>query len=208
MGLWFLIVAVWVAYAATGAAHGVSVPWLVTIGCWASVDLVWRRLARGNAPAGDGRVLPLRSRVLTMIPYLLYCLPLGNVPILGVRLLPPSSPIRWAGAAMCVAGVGCAIHARRILAKNCGGPLHLGVSPAPGRLNGPTLSTYGQRCLDMLRLPRVRTPPDSPQGGRALSEVRAGLSVHRNEDSRSPQARRAGVARTARESGRSSDSSG
>src|SRR6187431_2299517 len=103
MGIWIVIVAIWAACAATGAVPGVSVPWLVTIGCWASVEVAWNRLARRIAPAADGcgapiRGAPIRTRVLTTIPHLLYCLPLDHVPILGFRLLPPLLSVQWAGA--------------------------------------------------------------------------------------------------------------
>jgi protein-S-isoprenylcysteine O-methyltransferase Ste14 len=118
MEIWLVIVITWVVHAAAGAAHGVSVPWLVTIGCWACVDLTWNRLARRNAPVADGRAVPIRLRIVTVIPHLLYCLPLRDVPILGLRLLPSSPPMQWVGAAMCVTGVGFAIYARRLLAKN------------------------------------------------------------------------------------------
>jgi protein-S-isoprenylcysteine O-methyltransferase Ste14 len=121
MGIWFAIVAIWAASAATGAVSGVSVPWLVTIGCWACLDLFWRLLGRGAQSADGNRRASIRSRVLTNIPHLLYCLPLSNVPILGQRLLPPSSSMQWAGAALCVAGVGFAIYARRVLAKSWSG---------------------------------------------------------------------------------------
>ena len=71
-----------------------------------------------------------------MIPHLLYCLPLDNVPILGFRLLPRSASMQWAGAAMCVIGVGFAIHARRVLAKSWSGdvaltPAHVLVQRGP-----------------------------------------------------------------------------
>ena len=128
MRIWIAIVVIWAAYAATRAVPGVSVPWLLTIACWASVDLAWHISAWGNAPAGDGRDTPMVSRVLTNIPHLLYCLPLDNVPILGLRLLPPLSSVQWAGAAMCVAGAGFGICARRVLAKSWSGDV--AITPA------------------------------------------------------------------------------
>jgi protein-S-isoprenylcysteine O-methyltransferase Ste14 len=128
MRIWIAIVVIWAAYAATGAVPGVSVPWLVTIGCWASVDLAWHLSAWGNGPAGDGRDAPMVSRVLTNSPHLLYCLPLHNVPILGLRLLPPLSSVQWAGAAMCAAGAGFGICARRVLAKSWSGDV--AITPA------------------------------------------------------------------------------
>jgi protein-S-isoprenylcysteine O-methyltransferase Ste14 len=128
MGIWFAIVAIWAAFAATGAVPGVSVPWLVTIGSWAFVDLAWHLSARGNAPTGNGGGAPMGSRVLTKIPYLLYCLPLDNVPILGLRLLPPLSSMQWTGAAMCVVGIGFGIYSRRVLAKSWSGDV--AITPA------------------------------------------------------------------------------
>jgi protein-S-isoprenylcysteine O-methyltransferase Ste14 len=128
MGIWIAIVVIWAAFAATGAVSGVSVPWLVTIGCWASVDLAWHLLARGNAPAGNGKGASMGSRVLTTIPYLLYCLPLDNVRILGLRFLQPSSSVQWAGAAMCVAGAVFGIWSRRVLAKRWSGDV--AITPA------------------------------------------------------------------------------
>ena len=100
MEIWLAIVAIWAACAAGGVVRDVSVPWLVTIACWACLDLFWHLAASGDAPAGDGRGTTIRLRVLTKIPHLLYCLPLRNVPILGQRLLPQLSSIQWAGAVM------------------------------------------------------------------------------------------------------------
>jgi protein-S-isoprenylcysteine O-methyltransferase Ste14 len=136
MGIWLVILAVWAACAATGAVRGANVPWLVTMGCWACVDLAWRLSARGNAPAGGGQVVAIRSRILATIPHLLYCLPLDNVPILGLRLLPPLLLMQWAGAAMCVAGVALGIYARHVLAKSWSGdvaitPVHALVQRGP-----------------------------------------------------------------------------
>jgi protein-S-isoprenylcysteine O-methyltransferase Ste14 len=128
MVIWFVIVAIWVASAATGAIPSVSVPWLVTIGCWASVDVAWNRLAGRIAPAADGCGAPFRSRVLTMIPHLLYCLPLDNVPILGLRLLPSLPSVQWAGAAMCLAGAAIGIYARCVLARSWSG--NVAITPA------------------------------------------------------------------------------
>ncbi len=56
-----------------------------------------------------------------MIPYLLYCLPLDHVPILGLRLLPPLPSVQWAGAAMCLAGAAFGIYARCVLARSWSG---------------------------------------------------------------------------------------
>jgi protein-S-isoprenylcysteine O-methyltransferase Ste14 len=128
MGIWIVIVAIWAACAATGAVSGVSVPWLVTIGCWASVDVAWNRLARRIAPAAGGCGAPIRSRVLSMIPHLLYCLPLDHVPILGFRLLSPLLSVQWAGAAMCLAGAAFGIYARCVLAKSWSGDV--AITPA------------------------------------------------------------------------------
>ncbi|MDR3622527.1 MAG: isoprenylcysteine carboxylmethyltransferase family protein [Paludisphaera borealis] len=128
MRIWIAIVVIWAAYAATGAVPGVSVPWLVTIGCWAFVDLAWHLSGREIAPAGSGRDASMWARILTYIPHLLYCLPLADVPILGFRLLPPLSSVRWAGAAMCVAGAGFGICARRVLGKRWSGDV--AIAPA------------------------------------------------------------------------------
>jgi protein-S-isoprenylcysteine O-methyltransferase Ste14 len=121
MGIWLAIVVTWAAYAAAGGVRDVNVSWLIAIACWACLDLFWRLAARGDAPAGGGPGASIRARVLTKIPHLLYCLPLGDVPILGQRLLPRLSSMQWAGAIMCVAGVGFAICARRVLAESWSG---------------------------------------------------------------------------------------
>jgi protein-S-isoprenylcysteine O-methyltransferase Ste14 len=136
MAIWIAIAVIWAAYVATGAVPDVNVPWLVTIGCWASVDLAWHRSARGNVPACNGRSAPKGSRILTTIPHLLYCLPLDSVPILGLRLLPPLPPIQWAGAQMCAAGTAFVIHSRRVLANSWSGdvaitPAHVLVQRGP-----------------------------------------------------------------------------
>ena len=128
MGIWIAIAAIWAVYAVGGAHFDVSVPWLVTIACWASVDLTWHLSIRGNAPAGNERGAPIVSRALVTIPYLLYCLPLGNVPILGFRLLPRLSLVQWIGATICMVGAGFGICARRALAKNWSGDV--AITPA------------------------------------------------------------------------------
>lgn len=130
MEIWFAIGTIWAACAAAGAIHGVSVPWLVTIGCWACVDLTWYLSSRSNPSTGGGGGggASVRSRVLTKIPHLLYCLPLDNVPVLGFRVLPPLPSMQWAGAAMCVAGVGLGIYARRVLGKSWSGDV--AITPA------------------------------------------------------------------------------
>src|SRR5215212_8408827 len=121
MGIWLAIVVISAACAGAGVVGDVGVPWLVTIACWACLDLFWNRAARGHVSAGDAPRVPMRSRVLTKIPHLLYCLPLSNVPILGQRLLPQLSAMQSTGAVMCVAGVGFAMYARRVLAKSWSG---------------------------------------------------------------------------------------
>ena len=136
MAIWLAIVVIWAGFVATGAVSGVNVPWLVTIGCWAFVDLAWHLSARGNAPSGNGQGAAVSSRVLTNIPHLLYCLPLDNFPILGLRLLPPFPPVQWAGAATCAAGTAFGIYARHVLAKSWSGdvaitPAHALVQRAP-----------------------------------------------------------------------------
>jgi protein-S-isoprenylcysteine O-methyltransferase Ste14 len=125
MGIWITILVTWAACAGLGLVRDVSVPWLVTVACWACLDLFWNRAARGSAPAVDGRGATIRSRVLVKIPHLLYCLPLSHVPIFGLRLFPPLSWVEWIGAVMCVFGVAFGIYARRVLAKSWSGDVEL-----------------------------------------------------------------------------------
>jgi protein-S-isoprenylcysteine O-methyltransferase Ste14 len=134
MHAWLAIVMIWVAVAAGGAIGDVNVPWMVTIACWACLDLYWNRSRPADAPTAGPAPLPAHLRGL--LPYALYCLPLSRVPILGLQWLPRIAVVQWGGAALCVAGVAFAICARRVLAKNWSG----GIVPVPAHSlvqNGP-----------------------------------------------------------------------
>ncbi len=88
--------------------------WIFAIGCWAVLNSYWS-LAAGNAKRGAGNWLvdlALGMRIL------LYCLPLGAIPLLGQRFMPHLLPVEVLGASLCALGVGFAIWARRVLAKS------------------------------------------------------------------------------------------
>jgi protein-S-isoprenylcysteine O-methyltransferase Ste14 len=100
---------------------------LLTIGCWFVLDLYW-----ATAASHTNVVLPGRTKLsvllVMLLIYLLYCLPLSSVPIIGQRIVPDYQPLRAFGAMLCAFGVGFAIWSRQVLA----GSWHFGVTPADG----------------------------------------------------------------------------
>jgi protein-S-isoprenylcysteine O-methyltransferase Ste14 len=119
-------VAVWLSYvAAGGAREDVNVAWLFTVGCWACLDCCWAVAPRGATPAAAVGAPRLGPSLLAMLPHLLYCLPLSGVPVLGQRLIPRLPAVETAGAALCLAGAGFAIWARRVLTESWSGGVAL-----------------------------------------------------------------------------------
>jgi protein-S-isoprenylcysteine O-methyltransferase Ste14 len=104
-----------------------NVWWLLTIACWFVLDLYWAMAAsHTNVKLPEG---PKLTVLLTMLLiYLLYCLPLSSVPIIGQRIVPDYEPLRAFGAMLCAFGVGFAIWSRKVLASSW----HFGVTPADG----------------------------------------------------------------------------
>lgn len=138
MTIWLVILAGWVLCAATHTFPRLPLPWLTALACWLSVDLTWRLSASPPLASsrGPATTLSLANRLLTTLPYVLYALPLQNIPILGLPFLPPSPALHWTGSALCIAGTIIAISARRTLAKSWTG----GVALTPAHtliLHGP-----------------------------------------------------------------------
>jgi hypothetical protein len=56
-----------------------SYRWLLAVGCWSFLIIYWTLAARNTKPAAGGRM----HFIFFVIEYLLYCLPLSSIPILG-----------------------------------------------------------------------------------------------------------------------------
>jgi protein-S-isoprenylcysteine O-methyltransferase Ste14 len=126
MQTWLFVVAVWVLYIAVGGLPGdANIARLFTIGCWACLDLCWAIAPPGTMSVAAVRRQRLGSSLLAILPYVLYCLPLSGVPVLGQRLIPRLPVLGTAGAVLCAAGVGFATWARCVLGKNWSGGVEL-----------------------------------------------------------------------------------
>jgi protein-S-isoprenylcysteine O-methyltransferase Ste14 len=124
MWIWLTLLVVWALYLAAGGSLSYeSTPWLLTVGCWMCLDFRWVLAPRGAQPAVGVSLSRLGALVLAIIPHALYCLPLTGVPILGQRLIPRLPALEMVGVVMCVGGVGLAVWARRIIAKNWSGTI-------------------------------------------------------------------------------------
>ena len=89
--------------------------WVFAISCWLVLDLYWGWAARRAGSAATGRP-KWGTLSVTFLIYALYCLPLGSVPLLGLRVVPRIPTIQTLGVLMCVLGIGFAIWSRHILA--------------------------------------------------------------------------------------------
>jgi protein-S-isoprenylcysteine O-methyltransferase Ste14 len=116
MSNWLMVLVVWIVYvAAGGSPSSVDIPWLVTVFCWAFLDLYWAIAMRKSAAPGALRKWWLRPSLLAILPYALFCLPLSSVPILGQRILPRSTAVETAGAVVCASSYCFSIWARCVL---------------------------------------------------------------------------------------------
>jgi protein-S-isoprenylcysteine O-methyltransferase Ste14 len=88
--------------------------WLFGVGCWAVLNIYWTLAGRKSKPVPGSRV----HFLVFVAGFLLYCLPLGAVPILGWRFIPRLTALEMLGAFLCAFGVGFAIWARHILAES------------------------------------------------------------------------------------------
>lgn len=88
--------------------------WLFAIGCWSFLNVYWTLVARNTKPVSGSRT----HFLLFVAEFLLYCLPLSSIPILGQRFIPSFVAVEVLGAVMCAFGVGFAIWSRRILAES------------------------------------------------------------------------------------------
>lgn len=90
--------------------------WLFAVGCCAVLNLYWSYASRHMTPT-----LPKGAWILWIVSvaeYLLYCLPLSSVPVLGQRFMPRFVAVEICGAVICVSGVAFSIWARRVLGTN------------------------------------------------------------------------------------------
>lgn len=88
--------------------------WLFAIGCWSFLNVYWTLAARNTKSVSGSRM----HFLLFVAEFLLYCLPLSSIPILGQRFIPRFVAVEVLGAVMCAFGVGFAIWSRRILAES------------------------------------------------------------------------------------------
>jgi len=90
--------------------------WLFAVGCWVVVNLYWAWAGR--------KAVPMLGRwswaiwLLSVGEFMICCLPLSSVPILGQRSVPRFPVVEIVAAGMSALGTGLAIWARHILAKN------------------------------------------------------------------------------------------
>lgn len=102
--------------------------WDFAIGCWAFLDFYWAIAVSGPVSA-SGKQLCAPQPVGVWAPYALYCLPLGSVPLLGLRILPRVFGVQLVGAILCALGISLAVWSRRVL----GGSWSGGTAPPIGR---------------------------------------------------------------------------
>jgi protein-S-isoprenylcysteine O-methyltransferase Ste14 len=88
--------------------------WLFAVVCWAGLNVYWTLAARNTKPMPGSR----SQFVVFVAGFLLYCLPLSSIPILGQRLAPQFAAVEILGAVMCAFGIGFAIWSRRVLAES------------------------------------------------------------------------------------------
>jgi protein-S-isoprenylcysteine O-methyltransferase Ste14 len=86
--------------------------WLFAIACWSLLNVYWTLAARHFAPVTGSRL----HFLVFVTEFLLYCLPLSSIPVLGQQIIPRFTALEMVGAFLCAFGVGLAIWARRILA--------------------------------------------------------------------------------------------
>lgn len=90
--------------------------WYIAIACWATIDLYWGWTARNAPRSAEHPRFDWKLRPAGLLPYLLYCLPLSAVPVLGQRVIPESAWLEGTGAILCVTGTAFAIWGRTELA--------------------------------------------------------------------------------------------
>jgi protein-S-isoprenylcysteine O-methyltransferase Ste14 len=132
----------WILLASVGGAMAAlyrlpdyrNAGWIVAMACWAALDLYWAWPAPPAPlvrPPAEPVTPPVASRprldvlVQSLVPYVLYCLPLSAVPILGQALIPAGRAHEFVGAAFAVVGLSVAIWARRTLGQNWSGGVAL-----------------------------------------------------------------------------------
>ena len=116
--IWPFLAAVFAGLVFTGFAHGPwNYCWFFAMGCDAVLGVYWSLAAcaaRQITPSPGCCV----ARLTSVVPQVLYCLPLSSIPILGQRIFPHNVTVEILGALMSAVGVGFAIWSRRILAGN------------------------------------------------------------------------------------------
>jgi protein-S-isoprenylcysteine O-methyltransferase Ste14 len=116
--IWLLLAAIFLGSILVGAAHGPwNYYWFFTMVCWAVLDIYWALAARDVKPAVAVRQNRLKL-LAGMLILALYCLPLSSIPLLGQRVMPRFAAVEILGAFMCAFGVGFAMWARHVLARD------------------------------------------------------------------------------------------
>jgi protein-S-isoprenylcysteine O-methyltransferase Ste14 len=117
MHIWLVVAITILVCGVNGRLRDLGDPcWYIAIACWAAIDLYWGWTARHLPCASQPPSINWRTRAIGFLPYVLYCLPLGAVPVLGQRLFPKFEWLEAAGAVMCVVGAATAIWSRNELA--------------------------------------------------------------------------------------------
>lgn len=96
--------------------------------CWWVLAVFWAMAAfkaKRTVQHGQSPLVRTVSMTLLVLGFILYYLPLGSVPVLGWRIVPPRSPLVIVGMALCAGGVLFAIWARIFLGGNWSGAVTL-----------------------------------------------------------------------------------
>jgi protein-S-isoprenylcysteine O-methyltransferase Ste14 len=116
LAMWLFLGVVFVALVLVGAARGPwNYFWFFTMFCWMARDNYWVAAAEGVKPDTP---MSRWGAFTSLSIYVLYCLPLDSVPMLGQRVIPNSLVLHWTGALFCAFGVGLTIWARYVLARS------------------------------------------------------------------------------------------
>src|SRR4051812_36094704 len=86
LAMWLALGVAFLALLLVGAARRPwNYFWIFTMFCWIARDIYWVAAAEGAAPDVP---MSRRGAFASFSIYVLYCLPLDSVPILGYRVIP------------------------------------------------------------------------------------------------------------------------
>lgn len=113
--------------------------WLFAVLCWTILNVYWTWASRKTPPVAGSGIGWWLIWLFSLMEFVIYCLPLSAVPILGQRLAPRFASVELFGAMLCAAGTGLAIGARHVLAASW--------NNTPSLREGHALVTHGPYAL-------------------------------------------------------------